>query len=88
MVSQEQKCIWIISQVRLPPLSLSLALLVGVGPGEAPSLSLSLTLLVGVGEGLLSICRLTLLPRACPLMAQLRLLEWGWWRFWNPECLS
>ena len=51
MVSQEQKCIWIISQVRLPPLSLSLALLVGVGPGEAPSLSLSLTLLVGVAPG-------------------------------------
>ena len=57
MVSQEQKCTRIISQVRLPPLSLSL------------------TLLVGVGEGLLSICRLTLLPRACPLIAQLRLLE-------------
>ena len=63
-------CLWWWDQVRLPPLSLSL------------------TLLVGVGEGLLSICRLTLLPRACPLMAQLRLLEWGWWRFWNPECLS
>ena len=31
-------------------------------PGEAPPLSLSLALLVGVGEGLLSICRLTLLP--------------------------
>lgn len=29
----------------------------------------------GWGEGLLSICRLTLLPRACPLIAQLRLLE-------------
>ena len=39
MVSQEQKCIWIISQVRLPPLSLSLALLVGVGRG--PPLYLS-----------------------------------------------
>ena len=29
----------------------------------------------GWGEGLLSICRLTLLPRACLLIAQLRLLE-------------
>ena len=48
--------------MRLPPLSLSLTLLVGVGPGEAPPLFLSLALLVGVGEGLLSIYRLTLLP--------------------------
>ena len=37
-------CLWGWDQVRLPPLSLSLALL------------------VGVGEGLLSVCRLTLLP--------------------------
>ena len=51
MVSQEEKCTRIISQVRLPPLSLSLTLLVGVAPGEAPPLSLSLALLVGVGRG-------------------------------------
>lgn len=39
MVSQEEKCTQIISQVRLPPLFLSLALLVGVGRG--PPLYLS-----------------------------------------------
>ena len=55
-------CLWWWDQVRLPPLFLSLALLVVVGPGEAPPLFLSLALLVGVGEGLLSIYRLTLLP--------------------------
>lgn len=49
MVSQEEKCTQIISQVRLPPLFLSLTLLV-VGPGEAsPTLPLSWLCLWGWG---------------------------------------
>lgn len=70
MVSQEQKCIWIISQV-WPPLFPLSALLVGVGRGPPPYLSVDTA------------------SRACPLMAQLEAPGMGgWWRFWNPECLS
>lgn len=89
MVSQEQKCIWIISQVWPSPSFLLSGSACGVGPGEAsPSFPLSGTLLVGVGEGLISVCRLTLLPEPVPDGSAEAPWSGGGGGSGIPECLS